>query len=1062
MKRYLSLMLSVMLIISLLSFSAFAEGITVSSSEGTIFPVFSESVYNYDIILPESDSQMPILSVTGATVEKQAEFLGDKAIVKTNEGVNYCFMVRAPYEYSSVSSLSVNPKETTTVQSASPNSALNAGRVNFYLSKVYADNPKTIYGLLKFDLTEKDVDPNGKFELKLVQYGSYGDGKEIEVTVRAANIPDNWSYKVTDVPEGEFTATYNKTLGSAGSSVEEAGAVNFTTGLGSGYAYTIDVSEIVRNRLLNNKKKFTLVLEIDDSSLSKNYTYGSTSAIQVFFCNHEHGTAKNRPTLTYYPVKKGTDATLKAVEVSNGIIDIEFNPDKLSYKVGVPEGKLPEFKFIPADSHANVEYIPATAIGETATVKVTAHNGLAENIYSFEYVTLEQAGITENGIITVSDARYENIDGKLNSLIENDTVNFKATVRNNNINNKNIVVLTAIKENGVFKNIADIKEATLSVGNNKISSNDIIIPASVDGISLETYIFEKISSESSIDYQPVADKTEFPASSYESEILSATEKIQYKLDGNDIVFYGVANPKENLPFVLIKPDYTLADFTATNFSSVAAFDLIKANEQGIWEKRFTIPTSAKHYTAYIASDVSLPVLHTSLSDKLGVLQTVYDNIFDNTDETAVNTLKTTLGLKSDEVINDVVLGLETTTVTLENENVVLSLLVSLAKEKFTAKPVVETEDDIAEFSNLYDSAIILSKISSGTVVSASYILNVFSFNDLEELFSSVTDISWVEKSLLNKGIAKKAELYNYVKDSIILSLINTSGNPDFTMNLISTYGSYLGLDMAGYGLVGRWQANLISDLSDYSPFESREDIAGDFATLIFIYSNPPYSGTHGGGGGGGGGSSRPSDNTSIVPVGGGITGAGEIHTEDIKPVIPKVFTDIEADNWAYEPTKFLSEKGILNGVGNGKFAPSAPVKREEFAKILCLAFELKEKEENIEFADVSESDWYYGYVKTAYQNGAVNGIGDSLFGSGAALKRQDIAVILARVLNLYEEAGEKFTDDSEISDYAKDAVYTLKAKGVFNGTGKGAFEPMRPVTRAECAKIVYELVKEEK
>jgi len=313
-----------------------------------------------------------------------------------------------------------------------------------------------------------------------------------------------------------------------------------------------------------------------------------------------------------------------------------------------------------------------------------------------------------------------------------------------------------------------------------------------------------------------------------------------------------------------------------------------------------------------------------------------------------------------------------------------------------------------------------------------------------------------------KGIAKKAELYNYVKDSIILSLINTSGNPDFTMNLISTYGSYLGLDMAGYGLVGRWQANLISDLSDYSPFESREDIAGDFATLIFIYSNPPYSGTHGGGGGGGGGSSRPSDNTSIVPVGGGITGAGEIHTEDIKPVIPKVFTDIEADNWAYEPTKFLSEKGILNGVGNGKFAPSAPVKREEFAKILCLAFELKEKEENIEFADVSESDWYYGYVKTAYQNGAVNGIGDSLFGSGAALKRQDIAVILARVLNLYEEAGEKFTDDSEISDYAKDAVYTLKAKGVFNGTGKGAFEPMRPVTRAECAKIVYELVKEEK
>lgn len=1061
MKRYLSLMLSVILLISAVSFSAFAEGITVSSSEGTISPAFSESVYNYDIILPENDSQMPLLSVTGATVEKQAEFLGDKAIIKTTDDVYYYFTVRTPYEVSSTKAFDLTALETTSVQSASVGSALNAGRVNFYLQRVYADNPKTIYGLLKFDLSEKDVDPNGKFELKLVQYGSYGDGKEIEVTVKAANIPDNWTYKVTDVPDGQFTAKYNNTLGAAGSSIEESVSASFTTGLGSGTAYTIDVSEIVRNRLLNNMKKFTLALEIDSSSLSKNYTYGSTSAIQVFFCNHEHTTAKNRPTLTYYPVKKGTDATLKAVEVSNGIIDTEFAPDKLSYKVGVPEGKLPEFKFIPADSHANIEYTPATAIGETATVKVTSHNGLAENTYSFEYVTLEQAGITENGIITVSDTHYENIDGNLSSLIENDTVNFKATVRNNNINNKNIVVLTAIFENGVFKNIADIKEATLSVGNNKISSNDIILPASVDGVSLESYIFEKISLDGSVNYQPVADKTEFPVSSYEPEILSATEKIQYKLDGNDIVFYGVANPGENIPFVLIKPDYTLADFTAINHSSVAAFDLIKANEQGIWENRFTIPTSTKYYTAYAGTDESLLVLHTALSDKLGVLQTVYDNIFDNTDETAINALKTTLGLKSEEVINDVVLGLDTTTVTLENENAILSLLVSLAKEKFMAKPTVATEVDIAEFSILYDSAIILSKINSGSVVLASEILSVFSFNDLAELFSSVTDISWVENSLLNKGITKKAELYNYVKDSIILSLINTSGNPDFTMNLISTYGSYLGLDMAGYTRIERWQTNLISDLSDFSPFVSIEDIKGDFSTLIFIYSNSPYITVPGGGSGGGGGS-RPSANTSTVPAGGGITGAGEIHTEDIKPVISKVFNDVEPDNWAYEPTKFLSEKGILNGVGNGKFAPDTSVKREEFAKILCLAFELEEKEENIEFADVSESDWYYGYVKTAYQNGAVNGIGDSLFGTGAALKRQDIAVILARILNLSEESEEKFSDDSEISDYAKDAVYTLKALGILNGTGNGAFEPMRSVTRAECAKIVYELIKEAK
>ena len=79
---------------------------------------------------------------------------------------------------------------------------------------------------------------------------------------------------------------------------------------------------------------------------------------------------------------------------------------------------------------------------------------------------------------------------------------------------------------------------------------------------------------------------------------------------------------------------------------------------------------------------------------------------------------------------------------------------------------------------------------------------------------------------------------------------------------------------------------------------------------------------------------------------------------------------------------------------------------------------------------------------------------------GYELSRQDIAVMLARVLDKTEPSDEAFGDDAEISDYAKDAVYTLKNLGILNGTGDGSFEPKRAVTRAECAKIVYELIKE--
>ena len=71
-----------------------------------------------------------------------------------------------------------------------------------------------------------------------------------------------------------------------------------------------------------------------------------------------------------------------------------------------------------------------------------------------------------------------------------------------------------------------------------------------------------------------------------------------------------------------------------------------------------------------------------------------------------------------------------------------------------------------------------------------------------------------------------------------------------------------------------------------------------------------------------------------------------------------------------------------------------------------------------------------------------------------------MAVIISRALKLEAETdGEVFNDDSDIPDYAKEAVYILKANGIVSGNG-GNYEPERSLTRAECAKIISLIVKE--
>lgn len=154
---------------------------------------------------------------------------------------------------------------------------------------------------------------------------------------------------------------------------------------------------------------------------------------------------------------------------------------------------------------------------------------------------------------------------------------------------------------------------------------------------------------------------------------------------------------------------------------------------------------------------------------------------------------------------------------------------------------------------------------------------------------------------------------------------------------------------------------------------------------------------------------------------------------------------------------------MINGFGDGTFKPGNKVTREEFVKMLVTAFDL-EGDTDLKFKDVDSTHWAYEYIKKAVSAGVVNGISDTEFGINTAISRQDMAVMAYRAakkvgkLNNIEPDKNNFSDESDIADYAKDAIAYMKSAGIINGVGENMFNPLGTATRAETAVVISKII----
>lgn len=180
------------------------------------------------------------------------------------------------------------------------------------------------------------------------------------------------------------------------------------------------------------------------------------------------------------------------------------------------------------------------------------------------------------------------------------------------------------------------------------------------------------------------------------------------------------------------------------------------------------------------------------------------------------------------------------------------------------------------------------------------------------------------------------------------------------------------------------------------------------------------------------------------------------------------FADVEG-HWAQNAINDMGSRLIVTGDENGNFNPDNSITRAEFAAIIVRALGLSEGTGENTFSDISDEDWYCGYIKTASAYGIVAGYTDGTFGPNDKITREQAMTIITRAMiitkldaNISGSAVtallEKYSDSADVSDYARDSAAACIEAGIISGKGSETLAPTDNMTRAEVAVIVQRLL----
>lgn len=336
---------------------------------------------------------------------------------------------------------------------------------------------------------------------------------------------------------------------------------------------------------------------------------------------------------------------------------------------------------------------------------------------------------------------------------------------------------------------------------------------------------------------------------------------------------------------------------------------------------------------------------------------------------------------------------------------------------------------------------------------------------LYALLASETKTALYNEYLVGKNFADKAAVSNAFAEGVCMKTVSASTYINIIENkIIENYYSELGIsaEYANKYSAANNKETIIKKFLNTN-ISSADKIGNAFETAYKNAQNTSNIDSNNGG-------TRPS-------YGGGgngiITIPGTVETidpgiidPDQKPADPDdeiIFNDVNMDQWYSNAVYALARLGHVSGVSENMFAPDAQIKREEFVKMVVSAFGFLDNTAETQFTDTNDLKWHYRYIASAQRAGIISGVDNHTFGVGETLTREDMAVILDRVItkkgiNLSANQDIIFEDAQSISAYARESVKKMADAQIINGYPDNEFKPKATATRAQATQLIWNIM----
>ena len=179
------------------------------------------------------------------------------------------------------------------------------------------------------------------------------------------------------------------------------------------------------------------------------------------------------------------------------------------------------------------------------------------------------------------------------------------------------------------------------------------------------------------------------------------------------------------------------------------------------------------------------------------------------------------------------------------------------------------------------------------------------------------------------------------------------------------------------------------------------------------------------------------------------------------------FTDVSRSDWYYQFVDYVTSKGYFNGTSETTFAPAENMTRAMFVTVLFRFDGAKGDRSQSAFTDVAPGEWYTDAINWAAANRIVDGVGNGKFAPNDPITRAQMCTMIERYLALYKKAWKVtlpetgsvsvMVDESAIPAYALAAVKQCQRHGLVNGFEDGTFRPNELSTRAQVAAVIYRM-----